>query len=30
VSDTLSAGEWNRVAASNNRVEVRWHSPGKS
>ena len=25
VSDTLTAGEWNRVAAANNRVEVHWH-----
>jgi CheY-like chemotaxis protein len=24
VSDTLTAGEWNRVAAANNRVEVHW------
>jgi CheY-like chemotaxis protein len=24
LSDTLTAGEWNRVAASNNRVEVHW------
>jgi CheY-like chemotaxis protein len=23
-SDTLTAGEWNRVAAANNRVEVHW------
>ena len=29
VTDTLTAGEWNRVAATNNRVEVRWHAPGK-
>jgi hypothetical protein len=26
VSDTLSAGEWNRAAAANNRVEVRWQA----
>jgi hypothetical protein len=24
VSDTLLAGDWNRVAAANNRVELRW------
>ena len=24
VSDTLTAGEWNRVAAANNRVDVHW------
>ena len=24
VSDTLTAGEWNRVASANNRVEVHW------
>ncbi|MFI4867621.1 MAG: response regulator [Steroidobacteraceae bacterium] len=24
VSDTLTAGEWNRAAAANNRVEVHW------
>jgi len=24
VNDTLTAGEWNRVAAANNRVEVHW------
>jgi hypothetical protein len=30
VTDALSAGEWNRVAALNNRVEVRWHAPSKS
>jgi CheY-like chemotaxis protein len=24
VSDTLTAGDWNRVAAANNRVEVHW------
>jgi hypothetical protein len=24
VNDTLTAGEWNRAAAANNRVEVRW------
>jgi CheY-like chemotaxis protein len=24
LTDTLTAGEWNRVAASNNRVEVHW------
>ena len=24
VSDTLTAGEWNHVAAANNRVEVHW------
>jgi len=27
-SDTLTAGEWNRVAAANNRVEVHWQ-PGR-
>jgi CheY-like chemotaxis protein len=26
VSDTLSAGEWNHVAAENNRVEVHWQA----
>ncbi|MGH8230273.1 MAG: hypothetical protein ACRESY_00480, partial [Steroidobacteraceae bacterium] len=26
VSDTLSAGDWNRAAAANNRVEVNWQS----
>jgi CheY-like chemotaxis protein len=26
VSDSLTAGEWNRVAAANNRVEVRWQA----
>jgi CheY-like chemotaxis protein len=30
VTSALTAGEWNRVAAANNRVEVRWHAPGKS
>jgi CheY-like chemotaxis protein len=30
VTSTLTAGEWNRVAAANNRVEVRWRAPGKS
>jgi CheY-like chemotaxis protein len=30
VTSTLSAGDWNRVAAANNRVEVRWHPPSKS
>jgi len=24
LSDTLTAGEWNRAAAANNRVEVHW------
>jgi hypothetical protein len=24
LSDTLTAGEWNKVAAANNRVEVHW------
>jgi CheY-like chemotaxis protein/type II secretory pathway component PulM len=24
ISDTLTAGEWNRAAAANNRVEVHW------
>ena len=24
VTDTLTAGEWNRAAAANNRVELRW------
>jgi len=24
ISEALTAGEWNRVAAANNRVEVRW------
>jgi CheY-like chemotaxis protein len=27
VTDTLTAGEWNRVAAQNSRVEMRW-TPG--
>jgi hypothetical protein len=26
VSDGLTAGEWNRIAAANNRVEVRWQA----
>jgi CheY-like chemotaxis protein len=26
VSESLTAGEWNRVAAANNRVEVRWQA----
>ncbi|HWW19175.1 MAG TPA: response regulator [Steroidobacteraceae bacterium] len=26
VSDALLAGEWNRVAAANNRVELRWQA----
>jgi len=26
ISEGLSAGEWNRVAAANNRVEVHWQS----
>ncbi|HEY1725427.1 MAG TPA: response regulator [Steroidobacteraceae bacterium] len=26
VSDTLSAGDWNRAAAANNRVEVNWQT----
>ena len=26
VSDGLTAGEWNRVAAANNRVEVHWQA----
>lgn len=26
VSDSLTAGEWNRVAAANNRVEVHWRA----
>ncbi len=26
VSDSLTAGEWNRVAAANNRVEVHWQA----
>ncbi len=26
VTEQLSAGEWNRVAAANNRVEMRWHA----
>lgn len=30
VTSALTAGEWNRVAAANNRVEVRWHTPSKS
>jgi hypothetical protein len=30
VTDALTAGEWNHVAALNNRLEVRWHTPGKS
>jgi CheY-like chemotaxis protein len=30
VTGTLTAGEWNRIAAANNRLEVRWHAPGKS
>ena len=30
VTSALTAGDWNRVAALNNRVEVRWHVPAKS
>jgi CheY-like chemotaxis protein len=26
ISDTLTAGEWNRAAAANNRVEVHWQA----
>ncbi len=26
ISDTLTAGEWNRAAAANNRVELRWQA----
>jgi hypothetical protein len=26
VTEQLSAGEWNRAAAANNRVEMRWHA----
>jgi hypothetical protein len=26
VSEGLTAGDWNRVAAANNRVEVRWQA----
>jgi len=26
ISEGLTAGEWNRVAAANNRVEVHWQS----
>jgi hypothetical protein len=26
VSDSLTAGEWNRAAAANNRVELRWQA----
>jgi hypothetical protein len=26
ISDTLLAGDWNRVAAANNRVELRWET----
>lgn len=26
ITDTLTAGEWNRVAAANNRVELRWQA----
>jgi hypothetical protein len=26
VTESLTAGEWNRVAAANNRVEVRWQA----
>jgi CheY-like chemotaxis protein len=26
VSESLTAGEWNRVASANNRVEVRWQA----
>jgi CheY-like chemotaxis protein len=26
ISDALQAGEWNRVAAANNRVELRWQA----
>jgi CheY-like chemotaxis protein len=30
VTSALTAGDWNRVAALNNRIEVRWHVPSKS
>jgi len=30
VTSALTAGDWNRAAALNNRVEVRWHAPSKS
>ena len=26
VTEQLSAGDWNRAAAANNRVELRWHA----
>jgi CheY-like chemotaxis protein len=26
ISDTLTAGEWNRAAAANNRIELRWQA----
>jgi len=26
VNEQLTAGEWNRAAAANNRVELRWHT----
>ena len=26
VSDSLQAGEWNRVASANNRVELHWQA----
>jgi len=26
VAETLTAGDWNHVAAANNRVEVHWQS----
>jgi CheY-like chemotaxis protein len=26
VSEQLTAGEWNRAAAANNRIEMRWHA----
>jgi hypothetical protein len=26
ISDSLTAGDWNRVALANNRVEVHWQA----
>jgi hypothetical protein len=26
ITDQLTAGEWNRAAAANNRIEMRWRA----
>jgi hypothetical protein len=30
VTEQLTAGDWNRAAAANNRVEIRWRAQPKS